>query len=61
MQYCKKILMGHSCGYVDDQHPDRRPGSKDNTHEVSEVNDVTWNWNGVHSCYVLTKKMSSFC
>lgn len=49
--------MGYSCGYVDDQHPDRQSGSKDDTHEVSEVNDVTWNWNGVHSCYVLTKNV----
>lgn len=53
---------GHSGGSSEDQIADRNMDSKDSTQEVSEENeDSIGNWTRGHSCYILTKNLTTTC
>jgi hypothetical protein len=59
---CKQSLMGNSHGRSEDQNDCRNVDSESQTHKVLYGNeDSVGNWTRGHSCYILTKNLSTFC
>jgi hypothetical protein len=56
------ILMGAFSEISEDQNTNRNVESKDCVHDVSELNeDYIVNYTGGYACYIMAKKLLSFC
>jgi hypothetical protein len=57
----KQSFMGNSGGSSEDQDAYRNVDSKDWTHDFQVIMTFFGNLTGGHSCYILSKNLSTFC